>query len=153
MRKTIFTLTVFAFIATLIFWGCNSSNQKVEAAEDKVQDAKKDVTDAQQDLNKTIRDSIEDHQKFKVEAEEQINAHEKSIADFKERIKTEKDENKASYEKKLAELEQKNSDLKMKLEAYKEDGKDKWITFKNEFSQNMDELGKALKGFFIAKKK
>ena len=82
-------------------------------------------------------------------AEEKIDANEKSIAEFKARIAKEKRENRAKYEKKLAGLEQKNSDMKKKLDEYKEDGKEKWTSFKNEFSHDMDELGKALKGFTV----
>ena len=52
---------------------------------------------------------------------------------------------KAKYEKKLAELEQENSDMKKKLEDYKEEGKDNWRKFQTEFSHDMDKLGKEIK--------
>ena len=52
------------------------------------------------------------------------------------------------YEKRLAELEQQNRELQKKLDEYKEEGKEKWNSFKDKFSQNLDSLGIAIKGFF-----
>ena len=52
-------------------------------------------------------------------------------------------------EKKIDELEQKNSELKKRLDDYKADGKEKWEKFKAEFSHDMDELGKAFKDLTV----
>ena len=46
-------------------------------------------------------------------------------------------------------LEVKNSDMRMRMDNYKEDGKDNWETFKTEFSHDMDELGKAFKDLTV----
>jgi len=85
-------------------------------------------------------------------AEEKIRAYEKSISEFKARIANETKGNKAKYEKKLVKLEQKTSNLRKKLEKYKEEGIDKWDSFKLKFNHDMDELGKALKNFSIKSK-
>jgi len=42
-------------------------------------------------------------------------------------------------------LEQKSGEMKTKLEEYKEDGRENWISFKDEFNYDMEELGNALK--------
>jgi len=139
MRKTISALAVTIFIAGAILTGCQSSAKKVENAQDK-------VIEANQELSQALKDSI---QQFKTESELKISANEKSIAEFKAKIKNEKKENKAAYEKKLAELEQKNSDLKKKLDEFKDDSKANWKTFKTEFSNDMNELGQALKDFTV----
>ncbi len=49
----------------------------------------------------------------------------------------------------MAELENKNSDLKKKLSDFKDDDKDKWISFKEEFNHDMDELGLAFKNLTV----
>jgi uncharacterized coiled-coil protein SlyX len=85
-------------------------------------------------------------------AEEKISAYEKSITEFKARIANETKGNIAKYEKKLVELEQKTNDMKKKLEKYKEEGIDKWDSFKHKFNSDMDELGKALKNFTVKSK-
>lgn len=56
---------------------------------------------------------------------------------------------KASYEKQIAVLEEKNSEMKIRMSEYKEDGGEKWQSFKIEFNHDMDELGKSLKDFTV----
>lgn len=48
------------------------------------------------------------------------------------------------YSKQLAPLEQKNKEMKKKLEDYKEDGKNNGSQFRNEFNHAMAELVKAI---------
>ena len=50
-------------------------------------------------------------------------------------------------------MEKRNSELKIKLDNYKEDGTDKWQIFKTEFKSDMDELGKAFADFTVSNKK
>jgi len=149
MKKTIFTIAVSVFIAGTMFIGCQSSATKVENAQDKLREANNNVVEAQNDLNKTRQDSINEYLDFKKVSEDKIIAQEKSIAEFKARIAKEKKENRLKYEKKLAEIEQKNSDMKKKLDDYQLEGKDKWDLFKTEFSHNMEELGKAFNDLTI----
>jgi DNA anti-recombination protein RmuC len=148
MKNTILTLAVAVFMAGTMLTGCQSSAKKVENAEEKVQDAKDKVVEAKQELSQALTDSI---QQFKKESEEKISANEKSIAKLKVRIAKEKKETRAKNEKKLAGLEQKNSNMKKRLDDYNynEGGRSKWASFKSEFSYDMDELGKALKGFTV----
>jgi len=149
MRKTIFTLAIAVGIAGATFTSCQSSASKVENAEDKLRDANNNAIEAKMNLDETKQDSISEYQKFKKESDAKIEANEKSIAEFKARIATEKMENKAKYEESLLKLEQKNSDMKKKLSDYKEDGQEKWSSFKNEFNHDMDELGKAFNGLTV----
>ncbi len=153
MKKIFFTLAVTIFIAGAIFTGCVSPSQKLENAEENVVDAKKAVLDAQSDLNQAHQDSITEYQQFKIEFENRIIANEKSIEELRAKIVNANDENKVLYEAKLAELQKRNSDLKMKLDNYKEDGTDQWQTFKTELKSDLDELGKAFTGFTVSSKK
>jgi len=143
MKKTFLILAVTAFTAGTLFISCQSSAKKVEDAQNKVLEAQSEADKAQSELNETRQDSINDYLAFKKESQDKINAQDKSIAEFKARIANEKMENKAVYEKKIAKLEQKNSDMKKKLDDYKGEGKDQWIAFKAEFNHDMDEIGKA----------
>lgn len=152
MKKIVFTLAATAFIAGILLTSCNSSSKKIENAEDKVLDAKEAVIDAQSDLNLARQDSVTEFQKFKTEFQNQISANEKSIAGLKLTIAGASQENKILYEKKVAELEEKNSNLKIKLAEYKEGETDQWQTFKSEFKRDMTELGKAFSDFTISNK-
>jgi len=133
-------------MAGIMLNSCKSSSKKIESARDNLQDAKENVVEANKELNLALNDSI---QQFKKESHEKISSYEKTIAEFKIKIANAKKENKAQYEKKLAWLEQKNSDMKKKLEDYKDEGQDKWTSFKNEFNHDMDELGEALKDLTV----
>ena len=153
MKKIISKLAIASLMAGIVFSGCQSAAKKVENAEKDLQNAQNNVVDARQDLYKATKDSLTEYQIFKNESQQKISAHEKSIAEFKARIAAEKQENKVAYEKKIAELENKNSDLKRKLEEYKEDGQTKWTEFKSKFSHDMSELGQAFKNFTVTNEK
>ena len=141
-------LAVTMIIAGTMFTGCNSSGNKIENAENKLEAANDNVSAAKQDLNQAIKDSLTEYQKFKKESDERIMAFDKNIAELKVKIANEKKENKARYEKKLNGLEQQNRKMKKDLEEYKEEGKEKWYSFRVKFNSDMDNLGTALKGFF-----
>jgi hypothetical protein len=88
---------------------------------------------------------------FKANAEVKINANEKRIDEFKVKIKTASKEVKADYDKEITVLEQKNVELKKKINEYKYEGKDKWEEFKQGFNRDMDIVGKALKDLWSKK--
>jgi len=155
MKKTILTLTVTLFIAGNIFTGCSNSpsqTQKVENAEQKVLDAKTDVREAQKDLNAIQNEAEMNYQQFRIVYDNKIMANEKSIAELKVNIADAKEENKVLYQKKLAELERRNNDLRIDLNNSKSEGADEWLKFKNEFKNDMDDLGKAFADFTVTNK-
>ena len=144
MKKTIFTLAITIIMASTVLTSCKSPEKKIEDAKDNVDNANAKVDEANQDLSKAIQDSI---LQYKKESEDLITTREKSINEFKVRLANQKIENRDKYEKRLEELEQKNSDLKKKLDDYKADGKENWKNFKIEFTKNMEELGTSIKDF------
>jgi hypothetical protein len=151
MKKLLFTLSVTIFVAGAILTGCNSPTQKGENAEEKVQESKVPVLNTKSDLYLTQKDSLTVFQQFKAEYEKQFSANEKRVAELKTSFVGATKENKVIYENKLAVLEKRNSEMKVKLAEYKEDGIDKWQIFKTEFKSDMDELGKAFAGFTVSK--
>ena len=138
MKKSILTMAAFACIAGAIVTGCNTPAEKVENAQD-------NVTAAKEDLNKANEEYLVDVENYRKEAAAKIAANNKSIAEFNARIENKKEAAKADYKKKVAELEQKNTDIKKRLDDYKAQGKDNWEIFKIEFSRDLEELGKAFK--------
>jgi hypothetical protein len=135
MKKEILTLAIFASLTSGILTSCKSSAEKVE-------DAEKNVTEANNDLNQANEEYITDIENYRIETAGKISANNQSIADFNTRIANEKKEAKEDYKKRIAELEQKNTDMKKKMDDYKATGKENWENFKAEFSHDMEELGK-----------
>lgn len=137
--KKVFLLFVSVLITGTMFMSCQTSSEKVDQA-------KENVIQAEQELHKAIRDSIV---QFRKESQQEISAYEQSIADLKAKIATEKKDVKETYEKKLAELELKSELLKIKLTDFKDDETDKWESFREEFRNDMDDLGLAIKNFTV----
>jgi len=155
MKKTILTLAVAtALMAGTILTGCQSSDAKVEAAQDKVQDAKQDLKEVQKDANAEAVKyaSAEEWKTFKMESEVKIHDNEVRIAELKEKMKKSGKALDAVYEEKIDMLEKKNKDLQAKLDAY-EKSQSNWESFKREFNHDMDELGHAFADLAVDNKK
>jgi hypothetical protein len=121
---------------------CNSPEKKVE-------NAKQDLKEAKAELSQEQKDSVADFMSFKRESDERILANEKIIQAYKERMKIAKRKIKKADQKRVDELEQRNIDMRKKMEDYEANGKDKWEAFKQEFNHDMDDLGKALKNLTV----
>jgi len=139
-KNTIINIAIgFSFA---LFTSCNTPAEKVDKAEN-------DVAKANQDLENANKEYQADVAKYKVETDEKIAANQKSLQEFNARIANEKAATKDAYKKRVAELEQKELDLKKKMDDYKMNGEENWIIFKTEFNRDMEELGKALKDLTV----
>jgi hypothetical protein len=149
MKKIVLIIGSVLFLTLTVFSGCQSRTTKVKNAEVKVQNDKKDLADSKAELYNIRLDTISNYEQFRIESEKIIVSQEKNIAEFKAKMATEKKEINADYNKKLLAMEKKNNELKRNLNDYKEEGKDKWIGFKQEFNHDMNELGKAFKDLTV----
>lgn len=142
MKKSIFTIAACSFIASAILISCSSPAEKVE-------NAKNNVQEANADLNEANEEYLKDIENCRKETAERIAANDQCIADFNTRMEKEKKEVKEDYKTQMAALERKNGDMKKKMNDYKAEGKEKWESFKTEFSHDMDELGAAFKDLTV----
>ncbi len=135
----LFSLLIISGICLSIY-SCDNAAQKVVKAEENVVDAEKDLQMAQEEY-------LADVKEYRLISAEKIAANDKSIADFNARIDKEKKTVSADYRAKINELEQKNSDMKKKMDDYQDNGKEKWDIFKAEFGRDMDALGESISNF------
>jgi len=142
MKKSILAMAAFTCIAGAILTSCNTSAERVENAQENVIQANKDLDQANQEY-------LADIENYRLETASRIEANEQAIADFNAGLEHEKKAVRAEHKKRIAELEQKNREMKKKLEEYKAEGKENWEIFKAEFSHDMDELGKAFKNVTV----
>ena len=155
MKKSIVTLTVFAFTTIAIIIGCKTSSDKVENAKAEIIEANKDLVKANEDLAKANEEYLADIENYKKITSDRMAANDKRIMDFNERISKNKKEATEQYIKKINALDIKHSDMKKKIADYKANGKENWEIFKTEFNQGMDDLDKTFKDlteFLIEKK-
>jgi hypothetical protein len=148
MKKTIFTLAIATFAIGSIVTSCKPNTEKEQAAQENVDSAKVVVTEAEEDLDEAKRAATaEEWQEFKDETNANIDDNNAKIAELKLKIKkTGKDIDNA-YQKSIDTMEQKNKELKTKLDSYKNDANSDWKSFKREFKHDVDELGESLKDF------
>ncbi len=141
MKKSILILASLMLITSSFLVSCNTSAEKVENAE-------QNVMEANQDLDNANIEYLAEVEEYRTQTADKIAANNKSIAEFKARIAVEKLDAQVAYNHKIIVLEQKNSDLKKKMDVFKAESKEQWENFKVEFSKDMDELGTAFGNFF-----
>ncbi len=155
MKKVIFMLVVITACTTgILFTGCQTSDQKVDEAKTKVQDAKDDLKDVQQDANEEALKAAtaEEWSIFKSESDIKIKANETLITNMKDKMKASGKKMDAVYEKNIDLLEQRNKDLRNRIDAYDNNSKSNWASFKREFNHDMDELAIAFRDLTVNNK-
>lgn len=155
MKKAIFMLALIATFATgTIITSCDSPTQNAADAKANVQDAKQDLKEAQRDADAAVLKaaSAEEWKTFKSESDALIRDNEIRIAELKEKMKKTGKSIDAVYAENIAVLEQKNRDLKTRIDTY-EKSQNGWEAFKVEFNHDMNELGQALKDLTVNNKK
>ena len=152
MKKAIYILAITTFLVGSLVAGCQSSTKKEDAAHESVKEAQEDLTKARTELTKQKAASAVEWQDFKNKTNETIYANETRIAHSKLNMKSTGKSADIIYKKNIEALEQKNKDLKNRMNAYKNDTNSDWNSFKREFNHDMEELGIALKDLTIINK-
>jgi TolA-binding protein len=132
---------VLIILMLLSFAACNSPSEDVKKAEDNVEKANSELVQAEQDF-------ALDMENYRNETKTRIARNDSSIREFKARIRNDKREAKSDYEKEIAELENKNTDMKKRIEDYKAATNEEWQSFKSSFKKEMDDLDEAVKRIF-----
>jgi hypothetical protein len=139
MKKSVLILSACALIVTAALTNCGPRSKKVDEAQNKMDSIN----------TKAKEEYLDDIKTFRKDVDEQIAANDRSIAEFRSKMKQQKRKINADYENKIAKLEQKNADLKKRIDEYKAEGKESWDKFKAEFDHDMSELGKAFKDLTV----
>lgn len=126
MKHTIFGLTVTGVMVVASLTASAQQNKKVEKA-------KKDLQEAR-------IDSAADYQKFKKQTEIAIYENKKKIDQLKLKKSNEDKAANEAYQKRVLALEEKNNELRRKLETSGKVETNKWATFKLEVSNNINEI-------------
>jgi chromosome segregation ATPase len=142
MKKLILGLALVSFSFTTLLTSCNSPATKLE-------EAKEDVADSEENLKDVKEEYLEDLEAYRAEENKRIAANNETIAQIKLQIEKEKAVEKSKHQKQIAELEAKNTEMKMKIDAYQGEGRENWENFKLEFKRDMDKLGSALKDLTV----
>ena len=144
----VFALILMVTLLLSMTVGCKKS------ADQKLKDAKVNEIEVDQNAMEAEAkvDAVNDWEQYKAAALVKIAANEKVIADYKVSMTNSTGKLLANYNKKIDALELKNKEIKAKLNAYKDDGKNSWEKFKAELDVDMDNLGTSLKDFTVRSK-
>lgn len=138
-------MKILTMVLTGVLYGTNLISAS-PLSEKTTRNGKELLLPMQDTKNKTQSD---EYKKYRAEQEKRITENEKKIAELRSKKDKVKKEKLMKYESKIDELEKKNKDLKKRIMTnYKDQGKEKWESFKNEFNHDMDELGQSLKDLF-----
>lgn len=150
MKKIIFTLAVTTFMAGTVLIGCQDYSKKEEAAKDNVEEARDNLNDAKEELSYVRAAATEkEWNDFRDSTNTTIKQNEMRIAEMKINMKKTGKSIDEAYAKKIEELEEKNKEIKLKVQTYKNDTNSDWESFKEEYKRDMDGLGQALKNLTV----
>jgi predicted RNase H-like nuclease (RuvC/YqgF family) len=131
-------------LASIVGFTLTSCNKSPKAKEADLKEAKQEVITAREDMNEATRDSIADFNKYKSSIETKLVENEKVISDLKAKINDKDRKNQTLYYKQLEKLQLRNTELRLKIENYKQGPTQKWELFKVDFNKDLDELGKSI---------
>jgi hypothetical protein len=131
------SIIVSALVFTSVFAYCQQ--------DPKAEKGRKDSVKAENKIRLAKIDSAADFQKFKIKAEKQIDANKKQIAILKHKKQTGTKEANAKYDKDVAALEQKNGELRVRIDTADDTPTTGWDAFKQGFNNSMEDLGCAMK--------
>ncbi len=149
MKKKIL-LALSLVTGSLAFFGCQSTEQKQKTAEATVQETQKDLIEARNDVNEEAKKSAtnEEWSAYRNQMLVKIQANEKQIAVLKAKMDKSGKLLDAAYAKKIESLEDKNNELKQRMDEYEKSQSD-WESFKREFNHDINELENALKDIMV----
>lgn len=154
MKKIIFLLAITAVLSGFLFNSCKSNTEKNADAVENVNDANANLKDVQDEaiVDSSNKATDVEWQTYKTEMLASIAINEVRIAELKKALNKPGTKFDANYSKNIDSLQNRNSDLKKRIENYENNQTD-WESFKREFNSDMDGLGKAFDDFVAKNKK
>jgi hypothetical protein len=131
-------------LAVLVSISISSCNKSPKAKEAELNEAKQEVENAEVDLDEAKTDSVYAFNKYKSSIQIKLVENEKVITDLKAKIEDKDRKTQTLYYRQLENLQIKNTELKLKIENYKQGPTQKWELFKVDFNNELDDLGKSI---------
>jgi hypothetical protein len=138
MKNKIKAIFLITGLAGLITTACNSTQQSNDAGMVKTDTI---VTITSIDSQSMWKQEWEG---FKAQANAKIKENEDSLEAIRKRGGMSSEKAKYNYEKEMTALKIKNEELKMRLENYKEESKERWKAFRSDLNNGLDSIGQGL---------
>jgi hypothetical protein len=141
MRKIYFILTIILLLGGSLFTGCENNRDGT----------KKNVEQANQNMIDEQAQFDNEWKQFRSDAELKITASQNKIDELKAAMKSTSANFKIKYENKILTLEQKNIELRKRINRYKYEGNENWRDFKKDYNNEADTVEVALNDIFKEK--
>lgn len=141
MRNNQLLDILFIAFLNITFLSCTNTIKKNERGA--MEQERADIEQKNNELQADIKE-------YKRINNEYINANNNKIVEFRAKINSWRQEDRSDYLKKINDLEQKNLDIKTKLDNFRDDGEVNWGIFKSEFNNEIKELNQTFKEFTTA---
>ncbi len=154
MKKSILTFSIAVLLVGFSATSCKSNTNEEQVAQDKVEEAQIDLDVAKQDLTAARKNATaEEWKAFKDDTNAKIDSNAAKIDELKANMrKTGRDVDNV-YQKNVDALEQKNKELKIKMNNYKNDANSDWESFKKDLNDNLEQVQTSFKDFKEKNKK
>lgn len=137
MKKSICTLAIVASISGALIISCKPATKEEKEAQEKVELARNKVEDDRGSLNVAKKEAFqEEWTAIEYSGDSIIKINELRIAKLKRRMKNSAKSIDDEYQKKIDFIEQKNKDLKIKMDTYKNDVNSDWQSLKRKFTND-----------------
>lgn len=142
--------TAASIIAAASLFSCQSSEKKIENAEENVVEANQELREVKIDSTMKAQKvaTAEEWKQFKKEADVKISYYDIRIKELKTQMKQSGNKVDVELKSKIDGYELNSKALKERIEVYTKTQSD-WETFKMEYNHDLAELGKALKDITV----
>jgi uncharacterized lipoprotein NlpE involved in copper resistance len=140
MKKSIFRLSAFIVLLGTAFLGCDKPRENAKTVHESTMKESAVMCHANQIY-------LADIENYKKEAGKAFDCNSKKITAYKVHTDTKGEKRKYDYRQSILELELQNSYMKMQLDEYKPEGKEKWEIFKAEYACQLVALSAEFAGF------
>ena len=137
MKKSIFTVIVTACFVGIVLISCKPETKEEKEAQEKLEFARDNVKDARDSLKIAKKEAMEEEwTAFKFSGDSIIKVNDLRIAKLKRNMKNTGKSIDVEYQKNINLIEQRNKDLKVKMNTYKDDVNSDWQSLKREFTRD-----------------
>lgn len=136
MKKSTMQFLPQVIITVILLSGCGTSSNDMENNRNKTSAADQEY---QSDVTKCSNEFMD-----------KASGNDTTFDNFETKLEEQNKDSKEANEKILAGIKKRNSDLEGRLEDYKEQGKEYWITFKADINARIDSIDKEYRDLTIS---
>lgn len=143
---TLVKLMATGFLLGITLVACQQPEEKLKEARNEVANAKQDLKDAKREVRAQWEQSW---LKFKQNSGEELADNERRIIELRKEVNNIDARYRAKYNTRIDELEGRINESRDRINNYRDEGDERWESFKTEMRRDMDDLKSSLSSITI----